>query len=316
MLFLFYGEETYAPRAAVQALTDKFLAKNPSGAGLTRLDCADGATLADVRVALFAHSLFTERRLVVVENPFALPAADQREVAAQLPHLAAEDVVVFWHRGAVRADSVLLRAASAAAHTAKAYPRLTPAQTTAWVRNAFAQRGVQIDAAAVRELLARLPGADCTQLDLVVAQLTAAADNTTVTAAQIDTLIARRPEADAFAAVEAATAGDRARALTLLQNALDAGEEPIRLLGLYAYGIRTLLAVSDALDRGMAPGAIAAATGQKPFVVSKALGTLRSGTVTTARLLAAHDLLTALDTDIKTGVCDAPLALTRLVARM
>jgi len=61
------------------------------------------------------------------------------------------------------------------------------------------------------------------------------------------------------------------KALQILQNQLDNGEEPIKIMGTIAWQFRVIWEVKHYQQRNIPSGQIATAMGANPFVVEKAL---------------------------------------------
>jgi len=317
MILFFYGNETLQPGEKVRALIARYTDKNAGGAGLVQCDCADKETTVQmVCDALSAASLFTQRRLIVIHNPFAFAATDQRTLAQQLEHVADSDVVVVWEHGVPRTNAVLFKTLQSCAQTVKEYTVPKGQAYVAWIArrlHAIAP-GTKITRSAATRLAACI-GDDLVRMHNVLAQCAAYAHGTRVTDDVVRHFCAPRASAQAFRAVEALLGNNRADALTLLAEQLRAGEDAFKLFGLYAYHVRSLVAVADCVARGITSApAVAAETALKPFVVRTALGAVRTASL--PRLLHAHARLTALDADVKRGALTMEDALYDFVARV
>ncbi len=317
MLFFFHGTETLQPQEKIQALTQKFLAKNPSGAGLVRIDCAQkDVSLAQIEDAVMGASLFTQRRLVIIRNPFVLPATQQHAVADLLARAPQEHVIVVWHAGKVRATAVLYRALAEHAQQVKVFAPPVGRAYLTWL----ARRLDQISSGATLAhdaamLIADDAGEDLSRTHQVLCQCAAYADGERVTRDVVEHFVVLQAHAQAFRAVEALTSGNRASALKLLQEQIAAGEDAFKLAGLYAYHMRTLLAVADCYMHGKRnTPQIATETALKPFVVTKALAIVRA--VPLQRLRKMHTQLVAADRAVKSGVLSMADALQDFVVRV
>ncbi len=314
MLLFLYGTELLQPSEKIHALTEKFFAKNQQGADKIVVDCADGATIKDVHDALFSGNLFTRRRLVIVKNPFSLPAKDQRELAMQLKALA-HDVVVFWERGSVRANAVLSKALLSCADMKKEYiaPRGNDYYAWAARRLHTIAPGTTLERDAAKVLETHI-GDDLVRLHNILMQCASYVDSKCVTVDVVHLFIEARATSNVFKAVEALTRGDRAQALSLLREQLSAGEDAFKLFGLYVYHVRSLLTVAEYSERGVYDyKRIAQKTRLAPFVVSKALAVVRA--FPRQRLLCTHAHLVALDRAVKRGVLTMEDALYDFVTK-
>ncbi len=317
MIFFFYGTETLQPQEKIQALMRKFFAKNPSGAGLVRIDCAQNdVSLTQVENAIMDASLFTQHRLIVIKNPFAFTATQQRVLADLLAHAPQEHVIVIWHVGSVRTTAVLYKALVTYAQQVKVF---TPPEGRAYL-TWLARRLNQISQGTTLARDAAILIADSTEGDLlrahhVLCQCAAYADGGRVTYDVAKHFIAPQAQSQAFRAVEALTSGDRAGALKLLQEQIAVGEDAFKLAGLYAYHIRTLLSVADCYARGIHDASrIARETALKPFVVTKSLAIVR--VVSLQQLQRMHAQLVMYDRAVKGGALLMADALQDFVVRV
>lgn len=315
MIWFFYGIDTLTPREKIAALIAKYEKKNTGATGLTRLDFADGATVRDVATALGGVSLFTPRKLTIVRNPFAVPAAEQREFAALLEGVQSDDVLVVWEQGSVRQTAVLYKALAKHGDTVKEFSVPRGQEYLTWIARRADQLvpGTTIARDAADMLAARI-GNDLIRMHSVLMQCVAHADGGRVTREVVEQFVGARAEVDAFRAVEAVTGGNKAHALTLLREQFAAGEDAFRLFGLYVYQVRALLSVAECLDAGVSDRAgIARATDLKPFVITKMLGAAKN--VSLPRVRNLHSFLTELDVRVKRGDLTMHDALYEFVAR-
>lgn len=133
----------------------------------------------------------------------------------------------------------------------------------------------------------------------------------TITVEAVRLLVADTGEGSVFEFVDALAARQVDKALRTLHTLLDDGQAAQYLLFMVGRQVRVLLNVGDLASRRMSPDAIAAETGQKPFVVRKALGQINR--FDKVSLLQMHDRLVELDHWSKTGRIEPETALGMLV---
>ena len=104
---------------------------------------------------------------------------------------------------------------------------------------------------------------------------------------------------------------DRARALTLLHELLEAGEAPPGIIGLVAYQTRTLLQVKSLSEQGLNEFEIAQQAGIAPFAVKKSMPVAR--TLSHTQLEAAHRALRTVDVALKSSQMRPEVALDLMV---
>ncbi|MFN0278888.1 MAG: DNA polymerase III subunit delta [Pyrinomonadaceae bacterium] len=134
--------------------------------------------------------------------------------------------------------------------TAVEFTRLDDRQLTEMARSKIQDAGMQIDEAALRQLIG-LVGADVRRLTNEINKLAAAAmPDKIITSALIDALVPNSRELTNFELTDHLVAGRRTQALTVLKKILDDGAEPLALMGLISYNYRRLLMAKELMSRG------------------------------------------------------------------
>ena len=139
-----------------------------------------------------------------------------------------------------------------------------------WLTQRARQRKIKIEPAATRALT-ELVGHDLRLLDQELSKLLAYSANArAISVADVKLLVSGARERSVFEMVEALASGNKKQAVTLLQSLLDAGEQPLGILGMIAWQYRLLLQVKEQMSQGQSQDAAGAALGQKPFTMKKA----------------------------------------------
>jgi DNA polymerase-3 subunit delta len=145
--------------------------------------------------------------------------------------------------------------------------------------------GYELQAEAARKMVERVgakPGILAKELEKVI---TYAGKTKTVTGSMVGELVGEIKMENAFALTEALKEKKSEKALRLLRNQLDHGEDPVKILGLIAWQFRTLWEVKHYQAQKLGARKIAEQMGAKPFLVEKAMqytknfnrATLRNG---------------------------------------
>jgi DNA polymerase III subunit delta len=117
---------------------------------------------------------------------------------------------------------------------------------------------------------------------------------------------------DIFKTIDALGRKDKKTALSLLQNHLETGDNPLYLLAMFVYQFRNLIKVKSALEEGVSLTQIPHSTKMHPFVVHKMLN-FSSG-ISLDKLKALYKKLADLDYSIKRGTIEANSALDLFVS--
>ncbi|MGQ7296854.1 DNA polymerase III subunit delta [Quadrisphaera sp. KR29] len=227
-------------------------------------------------------SLFEEARLVVVVGLEAAPDALVTDVTAALGALPQDVVLLLRHAGGARAGALL----QAARQVPGAVLVECPAVKGAAEQRAFAQtelrsHGRSIDDDALDALLLAV-GSDLRSLAAACSQLAADVPRgpggrpARLSGEDVERYYGGRAEVTGFKVADAAVAGQRAEALRLLRQALDAGLDPVPLVAALALKLRGMAKVASA-GRG-SPDALARGLGMAPWQVRTTRDALRGWT--------------------------------------
>ncbi len=311
MILFFYGSEQFRPRQKIAELRRRFLDKNPTGTGFVQFDLTEDE-VDSVCQELPAASLFTQRRLIVLLNPFTPPAEEQRKLADALVGVDDDTVVVVHESTNPRKNSILFRKLLEIAHQSAQFEKLLGKELENWVLKYLAnlKPTASITREALNLLLARA-GDDLYNLRNQLDKLSSFCDK--IDSKSVQLLVPGDVQGDMFAAIEALTSSNRAQALQLLERQLLSGDDPHKILAMYVYQVRSLLSVGSFLWSGNTNSKIIATKAKlHPFVVSKAIGALRN--LSSDKLLSWHRNLADIDHSVKVGTKDIRTALSLFVA--
>lgn len=262
-----------------------------------------------------APSLFMEPRLVLLDH---LEAGDQlllEDLKAYVGDPADGTVLVLMHRGGNRGKAFvdLLKKADVPIVDCPAIKK--PQDRMAFAAGEFQRAGRQADSRAVAAL-ADAFGSDLSGLSGLVRQLVV--DTTPdpgeeaprITVDTVHAFTAGRVETKSFTVADAAIAGDRAGALTALQQCLDTGVDPVPLVAALASKVRTTAKVS-ALGHD---GVTARTLGMPDWMLRRAQKEARAWSQ--RGLAVAIETVARADAAVKGGSRDAEWAAQRAVLQL
>ncbi len=303
--YFFFGDEDYLKSAALK------LARTGVGAD-PDFDCAriDQTNFSPdaLNEALSVPPMFGDVRYV--ELTVSLSELRQSEINSLAEIAAGIDdgpeflIIVFpagtFDPGYPKRPSALFKKMAEAA-VPVSFERVTGARLNGWVSKHYSQNGVTADGPVCNDTIACC-GTDmfrlASEIDkisyYVLASGRGRAERSDVLAAA-----SRVVEFDSFAFANAVLAGDGAAALRILGVMKSKKEEPVKVMSEIVRVICDLQTVAVCRDGGMTPDRISAATGIKPYPLSKYLGALdRSGK---GRVSALLDAAVEADEKIKSG---------------
>jgi DNA polymerase-3 subunit delta len=260
-VYLLQGQDDRRKREALAALLDRLIDPGARDFDLEQLD-ADTAGAADVLAALHSLPLFGERRVVLLQNAGRLRhprhRGDQERLAAAIPGLGENAclILVAWAEAEEdsRRKSVVGEKLEAAVKKAGgevmsfAQPR-KPEEAAPFVVQEARRLGKTIPP-PVATLLARRVGQDLDALAHEVEKLAAyAGERAAITREDVELLSPRAPEDNVFAWMDAVMAGNREAALRRLDDLLESGEAPLKLIAQLSGRVREVWQAKYLLER-------------------------------------------------------------------
>ena len=226
-----------------------------------------------------------DRRLVIARGVEALAAKAGEALAAYVRAPNPTTVLLLLASPALPASHWLTSAVAPAG----VVPVLPPTgrQLGPWLAARASADGFTLTADAA-ELLVELTGNDLTQLrgEVVKAALAGGPDNRRVGVAEVRAVVGEHRLRNIFELTRALEASNVGAALAVLELLLNAGEEPLGVLGMLAREVRTLWQVAEAVRQGRRDAEIAGSLRRPPAAAAAVIARARSMTpATPARLL-------------------------------
>ncbi len=263
-LYLFLGPERFLRRESVALLTATVdEAFRPFNVDTFSAAEHDLETIFDVARQL---PMMSPRRLVVVRDAESIREGSQDALESYLKDPVDSAIVVFV------ADSLDQRRKSstalAKACTTVSFAQLTEADASRWVEARVKQLGARIDRSAIGAVV-DLAGTELTRLSVEVEKLASHAGSGTIDVPSVRALVARSREHQVWDLTDAILARDRGRAIRVVVRQLDAGEEPLGLLGMLASTYRKMLIAKELILRKAPAAEVQAAVKLPPWKMSE-----------------------------------------------
>lgn len=263
-LYLFLGPERFLRRESIALLTATVdEAFRPFNVDTFSAAEHDLETIFDVARQL---PMMSQRRLVVIRDAESIREGSQDALEGYLKDPVDSAIVVFV------ADSLDQRRKSstalAKACTTVSFAQLSEADASRWVESRVKQLGARIDRPAVGAVV-DLAGTELTRLSVEVEKLVSHAGAGTIDVPSVRALIARSREHQVWDLTDAILARDRGRAIRVVVRQLDAGEEPLGLLGMLASTYRKMLIAKELILRKAPAAEVQAAVKLPPWKMSE-----------------------------------------------
>lgn len=295
-LYVVHGDEAFLKRQVIRALRKRALAEDDNDEAIATYT-GEKALFAEVFDDLETVPFFYSRRVVIVEGADPFITKYRGELEKKLTHLPATGLLILdvktWAAN-TRLAKLIDNAATIACKAPKS------AELPIWCGQwCFSQYQKQLAPDAGR-LLCELVDPEMGLLDQELAKLSVyIGARPRIEFADVDTLVGNNRAADVFKIFDAVAAGNIKAALASLEKLFDHGEEPMRILGAFAFQLRKLATAGRLSAQGQSVGAALAAAGVIPYFSGAAEAQMRH--LGRRRLDRLYDWLLQLNMDLRGG---------------
>lgn len=307
------GDERFLRRLAIRRLAQIVLGDQEPDMARSTYE-GETAELATIRDELDTVPFFGGRRFVVVNDadPFV---TRYREPLERVFKRTGGGVLVLDVKSWA-ASTRLAKMLTDDATIQCTLPKNRQAQTLrTWLPKwAKEEHGKTLEPDAIG-LLLDLVGFDMGLLDQELAKLAVyVGDLPTIKATDVDKLVGHNREQTAWQMLDAAAEGNRAKALGVLGQLLDQGEEPLGILGAVGWQVRKLAQTARLKGEGLSTAAAMARAGLQPFAQPRVEQHLRR---LGPRAATLFDWLLEADLAMKSsGQLPSKVVLERLVVKL
>lgn len=320
MIIFLYGEDSFLSRQKLEDYRNRFLEKYGPQADLTAAD-AEESPGADVAEMAGSCGLFSSVRLVIIKNFISQSGSDKQNqtvsfLKANKNILTGKDIVlVFWEKDVPKKESLFFKFLLKNAKC-REFKKPEGATLFRWIISRLQEinPAVKLSKVAV-EKLAVYSGGDARLINNELEKLAAFKESGEINENDIDRLVTAKISTTIFETIEAASSGNKKRALALLHNRLENKEDPFYILSMYVYQFRNLLKIGEFYWEGMTDRFdIAKKAKLHPYVIQKTLPQLKNFTL--PKLKNIYLKLQKIDTGVKTGKIDINLALDKFIVEL
>lgn len=305
MIIFLHGEDTYRMKEKLKEIVDKYKKVRTSGLSLKYFN---GESFKDFRDNFKQVTMFKEKKLVVVLNPFDNVEFKESFLEEGEEFLKSEDVIVIYQEGKINKSNTLLKYLEKNVKTQQFEP-LTYAKLRTWAKSEVEKYNARIDGQALDKLLDYV-GNDLWRLSNEIKKLVCYDNDIKIE--DVFLLIKSSIETDIFKTIEAIAQRNKKEALDLLHKHIEKGDSPIYLLSMINFQFRNLLIIKDLIDKPY--NEIVRKSGLHPFVVKK--GYYIAQRFTFQELKDIYQKIFKIDMQIKTGKVEPATALDLLIAEI
>ena len=320
MFYVLDGDDAFSRQEELHALISRLGDPEVGELNTTFLD-GRSTDMGEIHHHCDALPLLGDRRLVIVRGlleRLAQAGKDRgdsrflKELLEYLPYLSPTTRLLFVEDVALPKHPVVALAQQSDQGYAKTFLLPTGDALVHWARKRVHMAGGDIEPAAVEALCAYI-GNDLHQLDQEIQKLVAyTGGERPISEADIHLLTPDARQASVFDLVDGLGRRDGKTAMRAYHSLLQAGENPLALLGMITRHFRLMIQAKELAPTLRTAEAIARELGQSLYPIRKILS--QSDNFSALQLQRIYHRLLETDIDIKTGQVDTTLALDTLIA--
>ncbi|MEK7097690.1 MAG: DNA polymerase III subunit delta [Patescibacteria group bacterium] len=326
MIIFIYGDDAFRSRRKLKELKDKFLRDvDPSGGSLVVID-GKIADINEINEAVGPASLFSRRRMIVVEEVFANKNKDIFGEILDYFNKKEEDrtnesIVIFWDsvtgkEKLAKAKNDLFLFLVKQKYSIPEFKALSNQELLQWIKNEFSARGARVNPGAV-SILADTLNKDLWLINNEIDKLISykkSQNSDEVTLDDIRRMVRGQFDENIFALTDAVGSRNKAMAMKLLEEQLAADVSDIYLLSMIIRQFKILIQIRQAMDSGMDSRSIAGALKMHSFVAQKGMSQARNFSL--PALKDIFNRLIGIDYQVKTGAGEARTLLGILIVNL
>lgn len=222
-------------------------------------------------------SLFAAKRIIELRLPTGKPGDQGAKVLQELAERPPEDAIVLIISAKVDGRAKWVKALEKAGVQIDVWP-IDAAQMPRWVQQRFQSAGIAADAEAARLLAEKVEG-NLLAADQEIRKLQLLLEGKQADAEAVRAAVADSARYDVFGLLDAALAGDRVRALRMLEGLRGEGVEPVIINWAFARDVQMLLQMSFQLAAGIPMSRVTSSVWprKREPLVQRVLGRLKVG---------------------------------------
>ena len=309
MIIFLHGEDTYRMKEKLKEIVEKYKKVRTSRLNLKYFE-EGGGLFENFKNDFKQTSMFKEKKLSVVLNPFDDSEFKESFLEHEKEFLESNDIVVIYQEGKINKNNALLKYLNKNAKSQE-FGSLSYAELKTWVKKELGRYDARIDNMALDKLIECI-GNDLWRMSNEIRKL--ASYNKNVEIANVKLLVRSSIETDIFKTIEAIAQKNKKQALGLLHKHIEKGDSPTYLLSMINFQFRNLLIIKDLIEKSQPYYNIAKKSGLHPFVVKKAYYSAQQFSF--QELKNIYEKIFKIDMQIKTGQVEPATALDLFIAEL
>jgi len=307
MVIFLYGPDTYRMKDKLKEIVAGHKKVHQSGLNLKYFAGEDFKNFED---EIRQTSMFKEKKLVILLNPFDNPEFKRKFPTQVKEFLESDDIIVIYQEGLINKNNSLFRLLQKNAKTQE-FGLLADSQLKNWVGKEFKKYKAEINTESLTMLI-NYTGNNLWRLANEIKKLSSYTKE--IGTKDIKLLVRSKIGTDIFKTIDAIAQKNKKQALNLIHQHLEKGDSPLYLLSMINYQFRNLLIIKDLIDKSKPYYFIVKKSGLHPFVVRKTYSL--SNKFDLNELKKIYQKIFTIDLQIKTGKVEPVIALDLLIAEI
>ncbi len=269
MIIFLYGQDSYSLIKYVDELVARYRKKYPDSFNLHKFDLEED-NADEIRNAVKGTSFFDDVKFIVAKNPFAKPGIE-KTIKENSIAKEKETVLLLYQTGTEeelkKKDQKLFELLRKESQT-KEFKTPTAQALNKFAANYTAKNKIPVPKKMLDELI-KEKGVDFwrlkNELDKIAGFIKS---EKKLSDDGIKSLVNFSHDQNIFALIDAAFT-NRVKAITLFENYLEQGGDPLYLISMIAFQLKNMLIVREQMDKNLQYGQILKKTKMHPFLFKK-----------------------------------------------
>lgn len=316
MVFFLYGNDTLRSLRKLKEITEKYRSKYKSGFNLLKTE-ANEEGFEKLKDRIETISMFSEKKLIIIEDLLSANRIIQEKFQKCLKEkniFKAEDIsVVFFERKSPDKRLKMFKELFKNSFKKQEFSELSTIKVKSFIDEEIEKIGGKIEPLAVENLVIFF-GNDLWQIENEIQKLVTFKGGEIITQKDVEELCVSNIDLNIFETIEAIAKKDKKKALKLISNHLEKGENEIRILSMINYQFRNLIKIRNLMDENKNFYQIQKISKLHPFVVKKTLPIARDFSIQELKNIYGKILET--DFALKTGKVEPRLGIEMFIAEI
>ena len=313
MVLFLYGSDTFRSKKKLQEIINRYHLKYKSGLNFCKIEgTPEGFEKLKERIETI--SMFKEKKLIIFKNVFSTPTYLQEKIEKYLieKNIFKDEnlILIFFEEGGVQKPNRLFKLL-----IKKSFKKQEFKELPIWKLKIFIRKywNCKIDDRAIEKLIF-FCNSNLWEIEKEIQKIIAFKRGERIEAKDVENLSQGKIDTNIFETTEAISRKNKKKALTLIANHLEKGENEIRILSMMVFQFRNILKIKSLIEQKKNLIQIQKLSGLHPFIVKKTFPLVQNFSI--EELKKIYKKLLELDFKIKTGRIEPKTGIEMFIAEL